>query len=540
MKSNISKTQVALVLAAMALASPAIAAPTIFNDTVFVQPAGAGAPVVNSSNAGAGVNPALASGLVAPVTTTPVITIVGDRTTTTTGVSGGGIEAEINGDLTLSPVSTSTTQVRYVRAVQNNVYNADQGANAGLSESTKPIGGYFDGNGAFVYLGDLDGAGDFLVPLTPAQLALPGVTTVDTTTPTGANLTVAGMSSLNGINNNGGRIRNVANGIFSTDGASLGQLESEASIRAAADNDLIIADNNLTTNLNNETTARVLADNTLTTDLNNEITARTTADNTLTTNLNNEITTRSALIRREADGIHIGTNSLIIDDTTLGNAGENVILSATKEGPPGVATGISIVAPGGNSVTVGGTGIVLSGRPTVTGGVLAVLATPANAVALNVDITNEAGLRTAGDVALQTELNTTQTGAGLNANGTYTAPLGTSFLGASTSLSNASVRLDTALTNTNARVATLENQVNESARNIKTLRRGVAMAAALQTPVINSGDTSAVKIGAATYDGEGGLAIGYSRRINASVTVNAELATGFPDLIARGGVNYSF
>jgi hypothetical protein len=66
------------------------------------------------------------------------------------------------------------------------------------------------------------------------------------------------------------------------------------------------------------------------------------------------------------------------------------------------------------------------------------------------------------------------------------------------------------------------------------------MAAALQTPVINEGDDNAIKVGAAGFDGEGGLAIGYARRINESVTVNAELATGFPDVIARGGVNYSF
>jgi hypothetical protein len=52
--------------------------------------------------------------------------------------------------------------------------------------------------------------------------------------------------------------------------------------------------------------------------------------------------------------------------------------------------------------------------------------------------------------------------------------------------------------------------------------------------------SNAIKVGAAGFDGESGLAIGYARRINESVTVNAELATGFPDVIARGGVNYSF
>ena len=53
--------------------------------------------------------------------------------------------------------------------------------------------------------------------------------------------------------------------------------------------------------------------------------------------------------------------------------------------------------------------------------------------------------RTAGDVALQQELNTTQAGAGLEADGTYAAPTGSNYLNLSTSLKDADYLLDAAV-----------------------------------------------------------------------------------------------
>ena len=65
---------------------------------------------------------------------------------------------------------------------------------------------------------------------------------------------------------------------------------------------------------------------------------------------------------------------------------------------------------------------------------------------------NEATARLAGDAALNTridgawaELDATQAGAGLNTDGTFTAPLNTTYLGAATSLKTADVALDAAL-----------------------------------------------------------------------------------------------
>jgi hypothetical protein len=59
------------------------------------------------------------------------------------------------------------------------------------------------------------------------------------------------------------------------------------------------------------------------------------------------------------------------------------------------------------------------------------------------DVNAEETRALAAESALQTELNTTQTGAGLNANGTYTAPVGSNYLGSATSLKSADVHLDT-------------------------------------------------------------------------------------------------
>jgi hypothetical protein len=58
--------------------------------------------------------------------------------------------------------------------------------------------------------------------------------------------------------------------------------------------------------------------------------------------------------------------------------------------------------------------------------------------------------------SLQTELNTTQTGAGLNTDGTYPTITGTNYLNATTSLRNADAALDTALGNVQTELNTTQ------------------------------------------------------------------------------------
>ena len=74
------------------------------------------------------------------------------------------------------------------------------------------------------------------------------------------------------------------------------------------------------------------------------------------------------------------------------------------------------------------------------------IATRTSAVAAaNTAISTETADRITAVQGVQTELNTTQVGAGLETNGSYAAPTGTNYLNAATSLKDADLKLDSAL-----------------------------------------------------------------------------------------------
>jgi hypothetical protein len=110
----------------------------------------------------------------------------------------------------------------------------------------------------------------------------------------------------------------------------------------------------------------------------------------------------------------------------------------------------------------------------------------------------------------------------------------------------AKVELNTRIDGIEERVQAVENgqtlQFQRHTAAIQKLQRGIAMAAALQTPQIAPGHRRAVKLGVAYYDEQTGLAGGYAERLNRNVSVNAEMATThqFKEVILRGGVNYSW
>ena len=106
------------------------------------------------------------------------------------------------------------------------------------------------------------------------------------------------------------------------------------------------------------------------------------------------------------------------------------------------------------------------------------------------------------------------------------------------------------------RVLSLENRMNSAEnilrdhetrlvgaeQNIQQLQRGVAMAAALQTPVIEYGSNNAMKFSMANYGGENGFSFGYARRLfkGFSADIEAASTSQFEEAVVRGGINFSW
>jgi len=74
---------------------------------------------------------------------------------------------------------------------------------------------------------------------------------------------------------------------------------------------------------------------------------------------------------------------------------------------------------------------------------------------LSTEVTN----RTNADTALQNELDAVETSVGLNANGTYTAPSGTNYIDAATSVRNEIVLLDAEISSVNERIDDTESAI---------------------------------------------------------------------------------
>ena len=162
-------------------------------------------------------------------------------------------------------------------------------------------------------------------------------------------------------------------------------------------------------------------------------------------------------------------------------------------------------------------------------------------------VTAEANTRAAADTQLQANI-TAEASRATAAEGVLTTNLTkevadrvaavntekTRALAAESALADRSTALE-------GRATALEGRVGRAEGRINSLRKGVSMAAALQTPIIEAGKQNAVKAGVATVDGAQGFGIAVARRINESVQVNLDVATDFEtDTAARAGVNYSF
>jgi hypothetical protein len=92
----------------------------------------------------------------------------------------------------------------------------------------------------------------------------------------------------------------------------------------------------------------------------------------------------------------------------------------------------------------------------------------------NLDVERDA--RIAADLAIRTELDNTQTGAGLETDGSYAAPTGSNYLGSANSLKDADYLLDAAIKSTRDSVTSLTNSTT-AALDLEASNRQAADAA---------------------------------------------------------------
>ena len=187
-----------------------------------------------------------------------------------------------------------------------------------------------------------------------------------------------------------------------------------------------------------EAAARAAADATLTADLAAEVTARTNGDATLTAALAAETTARIAGDATNAAAVSAETTRATTAEAALQAA---IDAEAATRGTADTALQAAIDAEATARAAADAT--ELTAR---------IAADVAASAAASDQIATETTARLAGDAALnaradglQAELDLTQLNAGLNVDGTYTAPANTTYLGATTSLKDASVALDAAI-----------------------------------------------------------------------------------------------
>jgi hypothetical protein len=96
-------------------------------------------------------------------------------------------------------------------------------------------------------------------------------------------------------------------------------------------------------------------------------------------------------------------------------------------------------------------------------------------------------------------------------------------------------------TNT-ADIATNARGIARNSRDIESNTRGIAMVAALQTQTVLPGMTQALDLSAAHFEGETGLAINYSRRMNENVQINFGAATTSDgdESVIKGGIGWQW
>ncbi|NBB80100.1 MAG: hypothetical protein GVY36_11760 [Verrucomicrobia bacterium] len=468
-------------------------------DTLTVQAEPAD-PAFGINDDGAGVNPDIPDtldDLINPMAnTTPAYTQLGGATVSEESFENSGIIAETNGDLTLLSDQGENIDFNYIRAVRNDLNNFDQ-PNPGDTAQVINVGGFmFDpdsdpstDNSFLVELGELDLAESWDPSFVGTDLE--GELILDPTLDVRARLDSLslGLTSeeldaleesivvTSPIPGSGGNLQ--VGGNANVNGVlSLADAGPDNELGTADDGEIIVEDVGAAINGNADAIA-------------SEETARIDADNTLQSNIDAEETARIDADNTLQSNIDAEETARIDADNTLQSnidaevETRSALIRREEDG---------FVHIGGNSMIYDDVSSSTSDRLYSSKGELILGGNGTT------DVTVDANLDVAGNASFQQDVNVA----------------GDLFL------NGRSVQ---------GQLDSLDSRVDENAR-------GIAMVAALQNSTVLPGMTNALDVGAAHFEGETGLSINYSRRINENVQLNfgAASTSDFDESVVRGGV----
>jgi len=205
------------------------------------------------------------------------------------------------------------------------------------------------------------------------------------------------------------------------------------------------------TSIDNETTARVSADTTI----NNSLTAESNTRSTTDAAIQAELDAAEAGAGLHNDGSYIVNSNATYIAVASDLAGADDLLDAQVKVNADAITTLTNAAAGDVAavqaeldVTQTGAGLNADGTYTANGSsnfVTTSLSLKDADNDLDSAIKAEETARIANDTTQQTEIDDTQVGAGLNADGTYTADASTTYITGATSLANADKVLDVAI-----------------------------------------------------------------------------------------------
>ena len=247
------------------------------------------------------------------------------------------------------------------------------------------------------------------------------------------------------------------------------------------------AEATLQANIDSANTARSNADTVLQNNIDAEATTRANADTVATTDraaIRSEFAAADVLLQGELDDTQAGAG-LANDGSYVANAASNYITAASslKDADDKLDAALKAVDTAYKAADS-----AMNTRVTTLEGEMDTA--QADIITNAAAVVTEAGLRAAADsdladdiAAVQSELDATQTGAGLAADGSYTANASANYIAAATSLADADNKLD-AQVKTNADGLAAEITARENAVSAEASARSTADAS-LQTAIDN-------------------------------------------------------